>query len=185
MRRGFKTQAEQISLQLRKELGLTASDRLDCTALAAHLAIDVAPVTDLLGHGASAADVNRLVADDGGFSAMTVYRGTRCRIFFNPFHPPTRNANSIAHEISHVVLEHEPAAFTDCDGLRDWNAEQEDEAAWLAGALLVPREGAFRWMLAGGSQTAGAEHFGVSAQLFTWRVNHTGVAAQLRRRAGR
>lgn len=119
MRRGFKTQAEQISLELRGVLGLTADHRLECTALAEHLAIDVAPVTDLLGYGATAADVNRLVADDGGFSAMTIYRGTRCRIFFNPFHPPTRNANSIAHEISHVVLEHEPAALTDADGLRD------------------------------------------------------------------
>ncbi len=114
---------------------------------------------------------------------MTVFRGTRCRIFFNPFHAPTRTANSIAHEISHVVLEHEPAVLSEREGLRDWNTEQEEEADWLAGALLVPREGALRWLLAGGNNTAGAQHFGVSAQLFAWRVNHTGVAKQIRRRA--
>ena len=68
-------------------------------------------------------------------------------------------------------------------GTRYWNQTQEDEADWLAGAILVPREGALRWLADGGSMTGGAVHFGVSAQLFSWRANHTGVVTQLRRRA--
>jgi hypothetical protein len=30
-----------------------------------------------------------------------------------------------------------------------------------------------------------ADHYGVSVELFRWRVNHTGVARQLKQRASR
>ena len=106
---------------------------------------------------------------------MTVYRGTRCKIFYNPRHAATRTANSVAHETSHVVLEHEPGPVLTAKGTRYWDQTQEDEADWLAGAILVPREGALRWLASGGSTTDGGAHFGVSAQLFGWRANHTGV----------
>jgi len=164
-------------------MGVGSGDRMDCTALAAHLAIEVVPITALIGAGATAEDVNCMVSDEMGFSAMTVYRGTKCEIFYNPFHAETRTANSLAHEISHVVLEHEPGPVLTPKGTRDWKQTQEDEADWLAGALLVPREGALRWLAGGGTMTDGASHYGVSAQLFSWRANHTGVVLQLRRRA--
>jgi Zn-dependent peptidase ImmA (M78 family) len=180
MRRGFKKQSETISLELRAEIGLTAHDRLDCTALADHLAIEVVPITELTRAGADSSDMARVLDTSTGFSAMTVYRGTKCKIFYNPFEPATRAANSIAHEIAHVLLEHEPGQAV-CDGLRNWNESQEEEAAWQAGALLVPRDGAFVWLQRRGDMTDGAAHFGVSQQLFTWRANSTGVVAQLRR----
>lgn len=183
MRRGFKTEAEAIALELRGEMDLGPHERIDCVELAAHLAIEVVPVTALIGAGATADDVNCMVSDEMGFSAMTVYRRTKCKIFYNPFHPATRTANSVAHEISHVVLEHEPGPVLTAKGTRFWNQTQEEEADWLAGAILVPREGALRVLASGGSMTDGADHFGVSAQLFGWRANHTGVVAQLRRRA--
>jgi Zn-dependent peptidase ImmA (M78 family) len=182
MQRGFKTAAEAIATELRDEMALSASDRLDCTALAGHLGIEVEPVTSLLDHGATVKAVECMVSEMG-FSAMTVYRGTKCKIFYNPEHAKTRTANSVAHEISHVVLEHEPGPVLTRKGTRYWNQTQEDEADWLAGALLVPREGALRWLAAGGSMTDGAAQFGVSAQLFSWRAHHTGVVMQLRRRA--
>jgi hypothetical protein len=67
------------------------------------------------------------------------------------------------------------------DGIRSWNDSQEEEAAWQAGALLVPRDGAFVWLHRRGNVATGAAHFGVSQKLFSWRANSTGVAAQLRR----
>ncbi len=182
MRRGFKTQSETISLELRAEIGLTAHDRLDCTQLATHLAIEIASVTDLTRSGAGPVDIDCVLDTSTGFSAMTVYRGTRCKIFYNPFDPPTRTANSLAHELSHVVLEHAPGNALR-DGTRNWNKNQEEEAAWQAGALLVPRQGAFGWLQRGGDMTGGAAHFGVSQQLFSWRANSTGVVAQMKRRS--
>lgn len=183
MRRGFKTEAEKISLEVRAELGLTPHDRLHPEALADHLAIPVRPVTDLRHHGAAPAAMQCVLSDAMRFSAVTVFRGTRCCIFYNPHHPTGRRANSVAHELSHVILEHTPAPAVTADRLRNWNTDHEDEADWLAGAMLVPREGALRWMAYGGTPTAGADHFGVSSQLFNWRVHHTGVARQLERRA--
>lgn len=183
MRRGFKTQAERISHEVRDELGLTPHDRLRPEALAEHLAIPVKPVTELLRYGADAAAIQCVLGDAMRFSAVTVFRGTRCCIFYNPHHPTGRQANSLAHELAHVILEHTPSAAITDDGLRNWNTDHEDEADWLAGVLLVPREGALRWMAYDGTPTAGAEHFGVSAHLFNWRVHHTGVVRQLKRRA--
>ena len=183
LRRGFKTEAEAISLELRAEIGLTADDRLDCVVLADHLAIEVAPITDLAIVGATATHLDTVVDEDMGFSAMTVYRGTKCRIFYNPLHPPTRTANSIAHEFSHVILEHEPGPVIGDDGARHWDETIEDEATWLAGALLVPRDGALNMLSTGTDMTAGAAHYAVSPQLFTWRAQSTGVVAQLRHRA--
>jgi Zn-dependent peptidase ImmA (M78 family) len=183
LRRGFKTAAEAIAVELRDELGLTAHERLDCEALASHLAIEVAPLTDLVDFGATLSDLERLMEPGMRFSAITVYRGTRCKIFYNHTHPRTRRANSLAHELSHIILEHEPERAVTDKGVRNWNEAQETEADWQAGALLVPRDGALRWLAGGGDVPGGAAHFAVSEELFRWRANHTGVVAQLRRRA--
>ena len=56
----------------------------------------------------------------------------------------TRQNNSLAHEIGHIVLRHEPAKmyFTP-DGLMmmsEYNPIHEEEANWFAGAILVPRD---------------------------------------------
>jgi hypothetical protein len=44
--------------------------------------------------------------------------------------------------------------------------------------LLVPRAGALAWMLESDDIDAGARNFGVSVELFRWRINHTGVVSQ-------
>jgi hypothetical protein len=162
MRRGFKTTAEKISIEIRDDLGLTPHDRLDPMALAAHLAIPVRPVTELAQHDARDECLECLLDAAARFSAITVFRGSMCCVFFNPRHSIRPRANSIAHELAHVVLEHEPGTAVTQEGLRNWNARQEDEADWQAGALLIPREGALRWMAHRSDLTGGADHFGVS-----------------------
>lgn len=184
LRRGFKKEAEEISAELRSELGLNAIDPLDPFDLAAHLGIPVSPLFELLRYGADPKDLDQLVQPHVRFSALTVCRGSRRAIFFNHIHSSRRQANSISHEISHIVLEHDPGpALTDSLG-RNWDPVQEDEADWLAGCLLVPRAGALAWFERGGGVDDGADHFGVSGQLFRWRVNHTGIRKQLQYRAG-
>jgi hypothetical protein len=184
LRRGFKSEAEEISAELRSELGLEPIDGLDPFDLAAHLGIPVAPLFELLRYGAERKALEQLTQPHVKFSALTVCCGSRRAIFFNHIHSRRRRANSISHEISHIVLEHEPRpAVTDELG-RNWDPVQEEEADWLAGCLLVPRAGALTWFERGGGFHDGADHFGVSRQLFSWRVNHTGVRNQLQYRAG-
>ena len=109
-RRGFKTEAERFALSLRAELGLAVTDRLDCNTLAGHLEIPVISLQELRHHGASSQSVSRLMGRTSGFSALTIREGTRRLIVYNPRHPPTRRANSVVHEVSHVVLEHPPGS---------------------------------------------------------------------------
>jgi Zn-dependent peptidase ImmA (M78 family) len=184
LRRGFKADAERIAESVRAELGLEPSQPLDCLALAHHLGIEVIALRELRRHGAKEQSIRTLISDDAGFSATTVCAGTRRLIVYNPRDAPGRRANSLAHELSHVLLEHEPKPALGAGGCRHWANREEAEADWLGAALLVPREGALDWMTRDGDLDRGAEHFGVSIELFRWRVNHTGVSRQLARTRG-
>lgn len=179
LRRGFKGEAERLSLSVRAELGLKVDDRLDCLYLADQMGVPVISVTALGKDGARPESVSRLSAFEAGLSALTVCDGTRRLIVYNPAEPRGRRANSLAHELSHIVLEHPPASAIGDGGCRLWDAKLEAEADWLAGALLVPREGALAQLKRGGDLNDGAQHFGVSRAMFKWRVNQTGVARQL------
>lgn len=177
--RGFKTDAERISLEIRAELGLTAHDRLDPVALADYLGIPVLSLGDLKDGGARPESITCLMRSQANFSALTVLDGTRRLIVYNPRHRPGRRASSLAHELAHVLLEHPPAPALGDGGCRHWNSQFEEEANWLAAALLVPRDGALWWLRCGHSIEEGAAHFGASKVLFLWRVNMTGVKRQL------
>lgn len=178
-RPGFKTQCEEIAGELRTELRLDQAAPLDCGQVAEHLAIPVSPITTLHAYGANREAINRLTNPQTGFSAVTVVSGTAMRVFYNPNQPAGRQANSLAHELSHILLEHDPTPAVTTAGERYWDGRQEGEADWLAGTILVPRVAALAWMSRVGDLEGGARHFGVSPALFRWRVNHTGVARQL------
>jgi hypothetical protein len=60
-----------------------------------------------------------------------------CRIFFNPRYSTRPRGNSIAHELAHIILEHEPGA-----------AVTHGALSWMASASDIP---------------GGAAHVGVSA----------------------
>lgn len=176
---GFKAEAERISIEIRAELSLSLDNRLTCIDLADHLEIPVIGLTDLLHSGADPKWVRLLQGNSAKFSALTVIDGTRRLIVFNPRLPPGRRANSLAHELSHTLLDHPPRPAIGDGGCRRWDAQVESEADWLAGALLVPRDGALRWHRDGRNIVDGAVHFGVSEALFSWRLNHTGITRQV------
>lgn len=179
LRRGFKSEAERIAHAVREEIGLCPTSAIRCEELCQHLGIPVISVPDLIDSGASTASVRCITASAAKFSAMTIAVGTRRLIVYNPAHPEGRRANSLAHEISHVILEHPLLPALGVGGCRRWDSTLEDEADWQAGALLVPRQAALNWVRSGQSLEDGALHFGVSLPLFKWRVHHTGIQRQL------
>jgi hypothetical protein len=186
LRRGFKSDAERIAELVRGDLGVGLLELLDCFALAEAWGIPVVSLDELRDDGASEASIGRLMSPDAGFSATTIVVGPRRLIVYNPGHEPGRKASSLAHELAHVILEHEAAPAIGVGGCRHWDGRQEAEADWLGSALLVPRAGALAWMLENDDLDAGARNFGVSVELFRWRINHTGVVRQVekeRRRA--
>jgi Zn-dependent peptidase ImmA (M78 family) len=181
LRPGFKAVAEDIAQAVRAELGLGPLDALDCIALAEAWGIPVVSLGELREDGAKDSSVRHLLSEDAGFSATTVVLGTRRLIVYNPRQPPGRSASNLSHELAHLILEHEAAPAIGIGGCRHWDGLQEAEADWLGATMLVPRESALEWMLQHGDLEDGARNFGVSVELFRWRVNHTGVVKQLAR----
>lgn len=182
MRRGFKAEAERVAASVRSELGLGLRDRLDPMLLANHLSIPVVGVLEL----ASKFPVGNFhryfsAVDPDSFSAITIFRGYHRLIVHNDAHHPNRQASNLAHELSHTLLEHEPAPLADPGGHRFWNAEVEEEATWLGAALLLPRDAAFAMVKTGLTTPDVAAHFGVSEDLCQWRIRQTGVLLQLQR----
>lgn len=183
-RRGFKASAERISAEAREEIKLSLEDRLDPLVLAQHLCIPVLGIRRaamLLGKP----DFGRyfLIEDVESFSAVTLFYSRKRIIVHNDHHASTRQASNIAHELSHCLLEHPPEPILRSDGCRYWNEQVEAEAAWLGGALLVPRAGALKLAHSGLPVELIARHFGVSSALCRWRMNETGVGWQLTRYA--
>ena len=182
-RRGFKTEAERIALELRAEVGVAANERLDPALLARHLHI---PVLTLHHLASEAPDAVRHFLGIGrtAFSAATIYLGRHRRaIITNPAHATTRQMSSLCHEVSHIVLDHEAGAPTDAGRGRAWNPAQEHEADWLAGCLLIPDAAALSAARAGRSAAEVAYSFGVSDALATWRMNVTGAFLRAQRLA--
>lgn len=179
LRPGFKTEAEKIAQLVRAELGLGPLDALDCFTLAEAWGIPVISLGELRAEGAKQRSVRHLLNEDAGFSATTVVLGTKRLIVYNPRQPPGRSASSLSHELSHLILEHEAAPALGIGGCRHWDGVQEAEADWLGATMLVPRESALEWMRQSRDLEEGARNFGVSVELFRWRVNHTGVVRQV------
>ncbi len=179
LRPGFKAEAETIAQRVRAELGLGPLDALDCFSLAEAWGIPVVSLGELREDGAKDRSIRRLLSEDGGFSATTVVLGTKRLIVYNPRQPPGRSASSLSHELSHLILEHAAAPAIGIGGCRHWDGVQEAEADWLGATMLVPRESALEWMRQNADLEDGARNFGVSVELFRWRVNHTGVVRQV------
>jgi Zn-dependent peptidase ImmA (M78 family) len=86
------------------------------------------------------------------------------------------------HELSHILLSHEPSKIILSPkvsiALRDYNENQEDEAAWLAGCLLLPREALLFIRRNGMNDEETLEKYRVSRDLLKYRMNVTGVNYQ-------
>lgn len=178
MRRGFKTEARELSRHVRGELGLTPLDALDPWALADHLAI---PIWRLSEYEEIQSAVTLLSGPhQGAYSAMVAFVGHRRVIIHNDAHALTRQRADISHELAHALLLHEPHTVR-AGTAPAFDPDQEEEAGWLGGVLLVTEEAclaACRRKLTV-SDAAGA--MGVSEQLMRWRINATGARKRVAR----
>lgn len=182
MRRGFKTQAEKLSLQHRSNLGLTARDRLNPKVSLASIGVLVWEPADIPG-----LDPNHLTQlttiDPDSWSGVTIKEGEVTLVIVNSAHPATRQANTLMHEWAHMKLRHKPSRADRSEGglllLSDYPPELEEEADWLAGCMLAPREGLLHHCSNGQNTEAVAKHYGISTQLANWRIRKTGIKRQL------
>ncbi|MFJ4832337.1 ImmA/IrrE family metallo-endopeptidase [Streptomyces sp. NPDC088747] len=184
-RRGFKTEANSLALEVRSELGLGALDRLDPFVLADHLAIPVIPLSSMAGASLGA---NHLLNEEpDAFSAVTVFAGSKRTIVHNDGHSNGRISSNITHEASHGLLHHRPTPALDDRGCRLWDQDIEDEAQFLSGVLLVPEDAALAIARRRFTKPEAAARFGVSEKMIQYRLNVTGAVGRIERarRAGR
>ncbi len=182
-RRGFKTWCERSSLELRDKLGLKKSDPLNPLAVAKELGITVWYPKDVPKLSPESLDTLRMGAKS--WSAVTLHLDHRHLIIVNSWHSNARQISDLAHEIAHIMLQHRPAQMAISDDgallLNTYDQHLEDEAAWLAGCLLLPREALLHIKLRRLSNGKAREIYGVSDKMLTWRMNITGVNSQFRR----
>ncbi len=176
--RGFKAKAERESLQLRRELGLAPTQALDLTRLAAHLGVEVVDAGELIDL-ARLEELERIQAYS--FSAATFQVKDRAFVVSSPLRTAARQASDIAHELSHVRLNHELSEIREISGVpfRTCRPDEEEQATSFGGTLLLPRP----LLLAAAKQGLGpqqiADKYGVTIEMARFRYNSTGVRNQV------
>ena len=178
LRRGFKSEAERIAQRVRTALGMSPAQSVSPEELAKLLNIEVRAGDELISRKRFS-DLQRLQPD--AFSACTFRPSPdRVVVVFNPLSSRPRRTSDLAHELAHILLDHELSrieklgdiTFLSCD------ATQEEEAAWLSGCLLLPRALLLEEVRKGASTKEIAGKCGVSERMAQYRLGVTGVARQ-------
>lgn len=172
MRYGFKAYATRLALEIREEFNVTIEDPFDPYEFASEYGIPVVELGVLDG----AARDHFYFSPDATLSGALIKSGNGFVILDNDGHPTTRRRATLSHEISHFLLEHEFASVLSPNergcGIE---VEQEDEAKFLSGELLIPTEGAIRHAFKDRSDEQVARFHGVSVELARWRMNVSGA----------
>ena len=178
LRRGFKTEASAYAREFRAEFGLKPHDPLCPWRLAEHLAIPIVPLSEFQNKIPD--EVHYLTEKDvKSFSAITVFYGTQRIIVHNDAHSLLRQASNVSHELSHGILQHQPdEVFNEC-GCRNFNQEYEDEANWLAPALLISEEAALHIVKTGMTIDEAVEYYRASKEVINMRINVTGARKRI------
>lgn len=182
-RRGFKSWCENTSVGLRKELGLGGSEPLDPFRLAAHLNISVCKASDF----AELSERSRkclFVQDKSSWSAATISWAGSHLIVLNQTHSPARTNSNLTHELSHLIIGHSPSRVDVSEDevliLHTYDKSQEEQADWLSGCLLLPREALLSILRKKLDNDEATKMFKVSPQMLQYRMNITGVKKQAR-----
>lgn len=182
--RGFKAWCEKYSAEKRKELGLNPADPLNPRALAKNLGIKVITPDDV--PNLSSQSLGILLRNDGKtsscWSAVTIVAGEKTAVVLNSSHTPGRQASDLAHELAHRIRGHGTHSMEISVAgimlISEYGKAQEEEADWLAGCLLLPREALVRIKARKTDFSEAAKIFGVSTRMLTYRMSMSGVERQ-------
>lgn len=181
MRRGFKSHAERLAVETRTRLECRADESISLAQLATDLEIALIPADNLVPRDRLEA-LQRI--QDDAFSAATFRLADGRRVVvYNPLHSPGRTRSNLAHELAHIILQHTVRTIEQVGGLTflTCDIEQEEEADWLAGCLLLPRELLFREARKGKTSVDIARIHETSEAMAKFRLNASGVLIQIGR----
>lgn len=175
--RGFKAEAERRAAAVWQGLETPLTVPIDLRMVAAGVGARVVMADELI-------DMRRLEQLEEiqpfGFSACTFEVDGGHAVILNPLRSSGRQRADCAHELAHLLLRHQmrvPERVGDYVFFTG-NVDQEDEANWFAGCLLLPRSAVLKAVYTGMDAPALAEHFETTEEMARFRINATGAAAQ-------
>jgi Zn-dependent peptidase ImmA (M78 family) len=182
--RGFKTWCEKYAADVRSKLGVRKDAPLDTRALAKLLSVRVWTPHDVPGLNSETLDV--LLRNDGKtpscWSAVTVVVSSKVIVVLNSSHSAARQASDLTHELAHRIRGHQAREVSlSEDGimlLSSYDKQEEEEADWLSGCLLLPRDALILIRRQRLDDAAAAAQYGVSGKMLSYRMAMTGVNRQ-------
>jgi hypothetical protein len=182
MQRGFKSFAEELSLQVRREMGIPAHGRLCAFKLTEYLGIPTIGFSSLMSGarecGVTPRELQAMIREVHG---LCIPYGAGRAILYNDQNQPARQQSDVAHETSHVLLGH---PMSDLASVGQRRNEVEAEAAHLGGALLIPLPAALHILQRRFALDDAAAQYGVSPDMVIYRCNASGARVIHQRRTG-
>ncbi|WP_114388970.1 ImmA/IrrE family metallo-endopeptidase [Notoacmeibacter marinus] len=134
--------------------------------------------------GVSEDDIHQLtVVDADSWAAFTLLSAGRHLIVYNSSQSAPRINSVVMHELAHILLGHQlhdvmknnagemvPSGFS---------KEQEEEANWLGGTLLLPRPALLNVRSKNWNDREISDRYLVSSDMLHWRLRMTGVDRQI------
>jgi Zn-dependent peptidase ImmA (M78 family) len=181
VRRGFKAEAERHAAAIRERLGCGENDPVSLDAYAKDLGVRIV-AADRLVPTERLQELQDEQADAFSAATFKLTSGRRV-VVYNSLHAPGRTRSNQAHELAHISLGHTlrtvekvgEMSFVTCD------VEQEEEADWLGGCLLLPRSVLLQAAYKGKTPAQIAEEHGTSEAMARFRLNASGVLVQVGR----
>ena len=125
--------------------------------------------------------------DPESWSALTILSGEKRLIILNPANSLARQNSDLSHELSHLIIGHEGGRIDITPDnlliLHNYGRQQENEANWLAGCLLLPRPALLHIRKTGLDDKVAMKTYGVSQNMLTYRIRVTGVDWQTGKRS--
>lgn len=161
---------------MRREVGAGIHEVITGWDIASVFDIPVLHPEDVLGSAHPSVEALRDIGPAWS-GACFEFPGCLYVVILNPLHARTRGNVTLAEELSHIWLGHEPSRVRFLDGgripLRTYDASQEKQAYAVGAAALVPARALGSLATRGATDGEIAAHFGVSLDVVRYRRNVT------------
>ncbi|AQX01474.1 ImmA/IrrE family metallo-endopeptidase [Elizabethkingia anophelis] len=180
LKRGFKAEAERISVRLREAMGIHPCARLCAFKLAEHLNLRVFKATDFLSDEKSISLLEGTNGYSNEWSALTMINKDDERIIiYNPFNSEARQQSDLMHEIAHILCKHELSnetfGFKIPFGMREYNPIQEEEAKCLGASLQLSKPSLLWSRKRKLTNEQISQEFNASIEMVRYRMAMTGI----------
>ena len=180
-KRGFKSESEKTSEELRATLGLSVVDPLPARKLADHLGIEILSPSDVFSDDHA---TKQILLASSEWSALTIIgKSGNKLILHNSTNTAARQESDLMHEIAHVLCNHYVDTTQIADigvPLRVYDEKKENEANWLGACLQIPRKALLYYLREKWAMEKIAIHFNASLEMVRFRTNTTGVLRQIK-----